>query len=206
MEEFKTIKGYENYSISNIGNVKNNKTNRILKPYFQDEYKRITLNDNKHFKVHRLVALAFIPNPNNKSDVDHINNNRSDNRVENLRWSSHKENSQNRSTNKNNTSGVKRINKEGKRWRASIGYNNKLIHIGSYKTKEEAIEARQKKAKELFGEFMNECEKPQIIEINLNIKKKKNFIVKLNINIEDDTDEEYKRLEKEFEELVNSNS
>lgn len=68
---------------------------------------------------------------------------------------------------------------------------------------EEAHVARQEKAKELFGEFMNECEnKPQIIEVNLNMKKKQNVIVKLNINIEEEDEEEYKKLEKEFEELM----
>ncbi len=53
-----------------------------------------------------------------------------------------------------------------------MAHYNKLIHIGSYKSKEEAIEAKQKKTKELFGEFMmNDCEKPQIIEVKVTIKK-----------------------------------
>ena len=46
----------------------------------------------KVYLVHRLVALAFIPNPDNKPEVDHINKNRIDNRIENLRWVTSKEN------------------------------------------------------------------------------------------------------------------
>ncbi len=54
------------------------------------------------------------------------------------------------------------------------------------------------------GEFINECETPQIIEVNLNMKNK-NVIVKLNINIEEEEDnEEYVRLEREFEKLINN--
>ena len=47
----------------------------------------------KCYYIHRLVALAYIPNPDNKPEVDHINNNKADNRVENLRWVTAKENS-----------------------------------------------------------------------------------------------------------------
>ena len=49
----------------------------------------------RNYRIHRLVAEAFIDNPKNLTDVDHINGNRSDNRLENLRWLSHKDNMQN---------------------------------------------------------------------------------------------------------------
>ena len=52
---------------------------------------------NKKYNVHRIVAETFIPNPDNKPEVDHINRIRSDNRVENLRWVTRRENLQNRS-------------------------------------------------------------------------------------------------------------
>ena len=65
-------------------------------------YKRVKLTQNgkrKSFLIHRLVALAYIPNTYNKPIVNHINSNRTDNRVENLEWVTHKENSQHASRN-----------------------------------------------------------------------------------------------------------
>jgi hypothetical protein len=73
-----------------------------------DGYYRVSLSkDDKEYtvKVHRLIAKMFIPNPNNLEFIDHINQNRSDNRLENLRWVSRKDNNRNRSMNKNNTTG-----------------------------------------------------------------------------------------------------
>ncbi len=78
-------------------------------------------------------------------------------------------------------SGSNGITFECGKYRARITFNNKTIHIGSFETKEEeAVEARQKKAKELFGEFLNECEKPQEIEIELSINIKKKPDIKVN--------------------------
>lgn len=86
----------ENYAISNLGRVKNLKTGNIIKPDTEEKgYKRLTIKVNgvkKHFAIHRLVAFAFIPNPQNLPQVDHIDNDKSNNRVDNLRWVSNKEN------------------------------------------------------------------------------------------------------------------
>lgn len=101
MEEiWKTIEDYPNYMVSNMGRVKNLRgKGKILKiKKEKNGYIRINLYKkgvNKHFSVHRLVAQAFIPNPENKPQIDHINTNRTDNRVENLRWVTRIENMNN---------------------------------------------------------------------------------------------------------------
>ena len=62
-------------------------------------YVQVKLN-NKNYKKHRLIAEQFIPNPDNLTDVDHINRNRSDYHLSNLRWVSHSDNNRNKSTHK----------------------------------------------------------------------------------------------------------
>lgn len=108
MEIWKTIKGFENYQVSNLGNVKSlekyylmrNKypillKERILKQVNSNGYLSVGVhlnNKQKTIKVHRLVAIAFIPNLFNKASVNHINGIKSDNRFENLEWCTSKEN------------------------------------------------------------------------------------------------------------------
>lgn len=90
MEIWKKIEGYENYSVSTYGRVRNDKTGRILKPRCVSHgYMQIRLhnsNGNKQFYVHRLVAMSFISNPDNLPYVNHKNEIRDDNRAINLEW------------------------------------------------------------------------------------------------------------------------
>ncbi len=95
MENFVKIKNNENYSISNLGNIKNNKTGRILKTYTKpDGYVQVQLGRKSTPQyVHRLVAMAFIPNVDNKPQVNHIDGDRGNNKADNLEWVTAQENS-----------------------------------------------------------------------------------------------------------------
>jgi hypothetical protein len=117
-EIWKTIEDYSNYAVSNLGRVKNINRQYILKQSNRGGYSSVSLknsNCKKNFRVHRLVANAFIPNIENKSDVNHKDKNRSNNNINNLEWMTRKENNQHKSidlvykNNRNKT--ILRINK-----------------------------------------------------------------------------------------------
>lgn len=90
MEEiWKNIENYPNYQISNYGNVKNIKNNKILSFEICKGYKRCHLYSNskgKNLLIHCLVAQAFIPNPNNLPQINHKDENKLNNNVDNLEW------------------------------------------------------------------------------------------------------------------------
>ena len=116
------INGFPDYLIYNDGRVWSKKSNKFLKEFKNDRgYIQIVLSDeNKKytFTAHRLVAEHYIPNLENKPQVDHINRNRSDNRVDNLRWVNIQEQNDNRGTWITNKSKHKYIswNKSEKKW------------------------------------------------------------------------------------------
>lgn len=101
----------ENYIVQPDGRIFGKRYSRFLKPCDNGRYLQVGING-KHYYVHRLVAQKFIPNPNNYREVDHIDGNRYNNDVSNLRWVSPSMNSQ--SINKLDVNvGTWRITKHG---------------------------------------------------------------------------------------------
>ena len=153
IERWKPIDGYNNYNVSTFGRVRNNKTRRILKPVIDGGgyYYVVLCKDGniKKYKIHRLVALAFINNPENKNCVDHINNDIKNNNLINLRWATCRENQQNRSMRSDNTSGTKGISwhKQNKKWQVRIAIDGKRKHIGYFTDIDDTKKARQNVAK-----------------------------------------------------------
>ncbi len=156
--------GFPRYSVSNTGLVRNELTGRPMSIRPRDKRKVNYVVDLRDANgchaiyVHRLVALAFIPNPRECPFVDHINRDPCDNNVENLRWCFPQENT----CNSGKWSGKRsspykgvmcRKTMSGNSYRARIRCNNKLITIGEFRVEIEAAKAYDAKARELFGEF-----------------------------------------------------
>jgi hypothetical protein len=159
-EYFKDIPNYEGlYQVSNLGRVKSLSREinqgfrvliskeRILKHGINsDGYCSVVLYSNsksKSFKIHKLVAQSYLECNNDKLVVDHINNDKLDNRVENLQYITQRLNS---SKDKQNTSskytGVS-WNKEKKKWKSCIRINGKIKHLGYFTDELEASKSYQ---------------------------------------------------------------
>lgn len=92
MDEFEDLKGYENcYKINRKGDIMSCRYSKIMTPQLTEDgyfWVKLVCKDKQRHKcsIHRLLALQYIPNPENKPEIDHINRNRKDNDLSNLRW------------------------------------------------------------------------------------------------------------------------
>jgi hypothetical protein len=160
------IPDFSGYSIDIYGTVTNMNSGKVLTDRISASgYKTVRLyKNNKVFTkyIHKLLAEIFIKNPENKSEVDHINCIKTNNNLTNLRWATHSENNSNR---KSNNNGINILQRKGRRicYRAVIKKNSILIE----KTFEYTIEGyircckwRICKEIELFNGFINKVKRP----------------------------------------------
>jgi len=144
MEE-KIILEFPTYAVTSTGFIRDLRTGNLHNGHCRQGYRIKTLTNpscSKSLLIHRLVAQAFIENPNNYPEVDHINRNPADNRVENLRWANDFINAQNKGDFKNNTSGYKHITCEDNYFRVVIARNKQILIRKRFQTLEDAIKCR----------------------------------------------------------------
>lgn len=153
METWKIIADCNKYLISNFGRVMNLRTKRILSPS-QGIYKMVLLRYQSYY-IHRLVAKAFIDNPENKPCVDHINGDKHNNHVENLRWSTYSENQANKKPSSNASSIYKGVSfhKPSGKWLVHVNLNKVCTHVGLYDDEKTAAQAYNDKAIESYNNY-----------------------------------------------------
>ena len=128
--------GHRVYEVSNLGRVRLN--GKIVEPYIHNRYLY-----NGSFYIHRAVAELFIPNPENKPYVDHINTDRMDNRAENLRWVTTKENCNNPLTKQHRRDAMKvALNREEVKHKISLALRGRTL---STETRKRMSESRKGK-------------------------------------------------------------
>ena len=172
--QWKTVADHPDYEICNqveklkekhyVPIVRRKDNHFKMKATLDKKYYRYTFASNRRLKngtfarkkdsAHRLYGKAWIPNPKGKPFIDHDNGDTTDNRPENLRWATRGENQRN-NKHKAGSSGVRGVSKiQSGKYRAHIGFEGKLKHLGTFETIHEAEKARLKKELELYGDFM----------------------------------------------------
>ncbi len=158
-EIWKSVNGFANYEVSSFGRVRNATTERILKPGLNNTgYLNVRLYKNskgKTHNIHKIVAQEFLENPFNLKCIDHIDGNRSNNNLDNLRHCTYTENNRNCTKRENTSSRFKGVafRKRVNKWQAYININGRQKHLGYFLDEKDAARAYDEAAKELFKEF-----------------------------------------------------
>jgi len=153
-EKWKPIQGFEEYLISESGQVFSTVKNIIMKQFETRGYKRVALRVKYKFTIHRLVCSAFNGGElKSKLSVDHIDMNIKNNHYSNLRWMTCSENARIGQVNRKYKH--KGIVLEKGRYRARLYVNRKPFHIGVYDNFDEAMFNYRLNYKEWFGHYPN---------------------------------------------------
>lgn len=153
------VHGFPAYAVSTHGQVKNVVEDKLLKQSKHNKgYLKVSLTNDEGYAylyVHRLVLQHFVNNPDGKKQADHIDGDRTNNHVSNLRWATAQENAFNRVSVRGKKDaipkGVTRTKKGT--FRASIKIGTQREELGLFTTIEEAAEAYRVRAEQLQGEF-----------------------------------------------------
>lgn len=146
-EIWQPIPEFDGYEASNLGRIRSlkQKNIRVLSVNLnQLGYHRVKVSLNgveKQFCVHKLVAYAYLPNPNNYTEVDHLDKNKSNNTLSNLKWVSRSENLLNRNKIKNTQSKYKGVSLFQNKYRVRAYLNKKCFNIGLFDDEIEAATA-----------------------------------------------------------------
>ncbi len=156
---WKDIEGYPHYAVSDQGFVVSKRKMHILHGSLCGAgYELVSLfadGTRKREYIHRLVAREFLDNPDNLKEVDHIDRNKCNNSVDNLRWCSRSANNINKEKKGNTSSAFKGVtwHKQRHKWKAAISIEGKSKHIGLFESEVQAAVAYNNAAICHFAEF-----------------------------------------------------
>lgn len=134
------------------GRVQNIATKRLSKQWLHHNgYRKVRI-VRRNYLVHRLLAMYFIPNPNELPQIDHINGDKSDNRLVNLRWCNPKRPGRPH-TRKNGVLPKNVYRRTSGRFMVQVAHNHRFFSGGTYGTVDEAVKAATELREQLCGEF-----------------------------------------------------